>query len=127
MVSTTLRVGPTHGVQLSANSTPSSGAPASPARGRNEGRAIRPVTGNRSNTPANSRPSTMVSAAQHLGQPGRVPLQHQPEAAEGQPFGGEHEREAEHEQQRAEQGAAAAARRRRGAAGGHPRRPARPR
>ena len=49
-----------HGVQLSANSTPSSGAPARPARGRTDGRAIRPATGKRSNTPANNRPSRMV-------------------------------------------------------------------
>ena len=59
--STAVRVGPTHGVQLSANSTPSSGAPASPARGRTDGRMIRPVTGSRSNTPANSRPSRIVT------------------------------------------------------------------
>src|SRR6266516_23048 len=60
-VSTNVSVGPTHGVQLRPNSTPSIGAPASPARGRNEGRRIRPVTGMRSKTPANSSPSTIVS------------------------------------------------------------------
>jgi hypothetical protein len=44
-----------HGVQPSPNSTPSNGAPASPARGRNEGRSIRPAAGSRSKAPANSR------------------------------------------------------------------------
>src|SRR5690349_571238 len=58
---TTLRVGPMQGVQLSPNSTPSTGAPASPARGRTEGRMIRPVTGNRSNTPANRSPRMIVN------------------------------------------------------------------
>ena len=61
-VSTAVSVGPMHGVQLSANSTPSSGAPARPARGRSDGRMIRPVTGSRSKTPANSSPSTIVTA-----------------------------------------------------------------
>src|SRR5258708_8192765 len=50
------------GVQPSPNNTPSSGAPASPARGRSEGRTIRPANVNRSSTPENSRPSAMVSA-----------------------------------------------------------------
>ena len=95
-----------HGVQLTANSTPSSGAPIRPARGRIEGRTIRPVIGKRSNTPANSSPSRIVTAAQHLGHPGLVALQHQPQAAEGQALGGEHEGEADHEQHGAEQGPA---------------------
>src|SRR5215467_13970312 len=60
-VSTKVSVGPTHGVQLRPNSAPSIGAPASPARGRIEGLRIRPVTGKRSSTPANSSPSRIVS------------------------------------------------------------------
>ena len=59
--STADRVGPMQGVQLTANSTPSSGAPISPARGRIAGRTIRPVIGKRSNTPANISPSTIVT------------------------------------------------------------------
>src|SRR6185437_3582536 len=43
------------------NITPSSGAPARPAFGRAEGRAMRPANENRSNAPANSSPSRMVS------------------------------------------------------------------
>ena len=58
---TTDKVGPMHGVQLTANSTPSSGAPISPARGRIDGRTIRPAIVKRSKTPANSRPSTIVT------------------------------------------------------------------
>src|ERR1700722_5475644 len=58
---TTDRVGPTHGVQLTANSIPSKGAPTRPARGRMAGRAIRPVIGKRANTPANIRPRTIVT------------------------------------------------------------------
>src|SRR5260370_9391597 len=50
------------GLQPSPNSTPSSGAPARPARGRTEGLTIRPARANRSRTPANSRPSAIVSA-----------------------------------------------------------------
>src|SRR5215472_10077243 len=50
------------GVQPSPNSTPSSGAPAIPARGRTDGLMIRPANENRSSRPANSRPRTIVSA-----------------------------------------------------------------
>src|SRR5215469_13708160 len=50
------------GVQPSPNSTPSSGAPAIPARGRTDGLMIRPANENRSSRPANSTPSTSVTA-----------------------------------------------------------------
>ena len=59
--STAASVGPMHGVQPRPNITPSSGAPASPARGRTEGRSIRPAMENRSKTPANSSPSRIVT------------------------------------------------------------------
>src|SRR4051794_21211411 len=60
--STAVSVGPMQGVQPSPNITPSSGAPARPARGRAEGRTMRPANENRSSAPANSRPRTMVTA-----------------------------------------------------------------
>src|SRR5690349_9961093 len=59
--STAVSVGPMQGVQPRPNITPSSGAPARPAFGRAEGRAMRPANENRSNAPANSSPSRMVS------------------------------------------------------------------
>ena len=58
--STAVSVGPMHGVQPKPNITPSSGAPASPARGRADGRKIRPAKLKRSNTPANISPSRIV-------------------------------------------------------------------
>ena len=87
-----------HGVQLRPNSTPSIGAPASPARGRIEGRRIRPVTGMRSNTPANSSPSTIVSTPKTWVSPTLCRSQQGAEPAEGDPLAGEHGREAQHEQ-----------------------------
>src|ERR1700749_4229600 len=59
--STAVSVGPMQGAQPRPNITPSSGAPARPAFGRAEGRAMRPANENRSNAPANSSPSRMVS------------------------------------------------------------------
>src|ERR1700749_804141 len=59
--STAVSVGPMQGGQPSPNLTPSSGAPARPAFGRAEGRTMRPANENRSNAPANSSPSRMVS------------------------------------------------------------------
>src|ERR1700748_767993 len=59
--STAGSVGPIPGAQQSPNITPSSGAPARPAFGRAEGRTMRPANENRSNAPANSNPSRMVS------------------------------------------------------------------
>ena len=49
------------GVQPMPNMTPSSGAPARPARGVNDGLKIRPANMNRSNAPKNSRPSRIVT------------------------------------------------------------------
>jgi hypothetical protein len=43
------------------NSTPSSGAPASPALGMTDGLTMRPANMNRSNAPKNSRPSRTVT------------------------------------------------------------------
>src|SRR5689334_14539901 len=59
--STAVSVGPMQGVQPRPNITPSSGAPARPAFGRAAGRAMRPANENRSNAPANSSPSRMVT------------------------------------------------------------------
>lgn len=44
------------------NITPSSGAPASPARGVKRGLKVRESRGTRSSTPMNIKPSRMVSA-----------------------------------------------------------------
>src|SRR3984957_13833229 len=60
-VSTAVSVGPMHGVQPIPNSTPSSGAPASPALGIADGLNIRPASMNRSNAPKNSSPSRIVT------------------------------------------------------------------
>src|ERR1700722_8972397 len=60
-VSTAVSVGPMHGVQPMPNSTPSSGAPASPALGIADGLNIRPANMNRSNAPKNSSPSRIVT------------------------------------------------------------------
>src|SRR5215472_14776106 len=59
-VSTAVSVGPMQGDQPTPNITPSSGAPASPALGCADGRKIRPANENRSNAPANIRPSRIV-------------------------------------------------------------------
>ena len=60
-MSTAVSVGPMHGVQPMPNSTPSSGAPASPALGITDGLKIRPANMNRSNAPKNSSPSRIVT------------------------------------------------------------------
>ncbi len=59
--STAVSVDPTHGDHPNPNMAPTSGAPASPARGRSDGRKILPANANRSNAPAKRSPSAIVT------------------------------------------------------------------